>query len=523
MNRFREWLGVFATKFVYMIGFCIFLAFSFWAMKYKHEYPSDLTTERVVGYLDNRGMNVLVLGIFFLSLVLLGKCVLRGAEEVVHRRVRYIAVGVVALSGVLLAVWVSVCHITPIWDQLQVFYGALEFHAGKFDLMDTYYNTYPQQYGLSFLYELFMGFHPGYRFFQYLNVVFVMLIILFVYLVTEELFHSNEISFYSVVCTAFFLPLPLYVNFVYGELWNMAFGMMAIWATLRCMSTDKMRYGVVAVLMMTIAMVARINVVVWAIALMLVLGVYAIKHGKLKMAVLGVLILVIPILSVEGVKWSYELRSGKEIQPGAPYILTICMGMQECWEGPGYYSGYTNSIFNGTAQRDKDVATQIAMQDLSVRMQEFAADPGYARDFFQRKIWQQWNEGTYNALIMTCTFEKEPEGFVRDVYYGDVSGIIYKWCNYYLFVIYSFVLACVGVKLIRERDVRQCILIVAIIGGLIFSIVWETKARYMFPYTVLMFPCMAAGICYVRKIFKNGYDLIKGRMGKRLVNIGNVE
>lgn len=523
MNKVGNWLEILATKFVLLLGFCMFLAFSFWAMKYKHELPSDLSSERVVGYLDNKGLNVLVMGIFFLIIVLLGKLVLRGEEAVVHRRVRNIVIGITVLSGILLSVWVSICHITPIWDQLQVYYGALEFHAGKYDLMDTYYNTYPQQYGLSFLYELFLWLNPGYRFFQYLNVIFIMTVLVFVYLIAEELFHRNEISFYAVICTVCFFPLPIYVNFVYGELWNMAFGIVAIWAVLRCLSTGKMRYGVVGIGMMSVAMVARINVVVWAIALALMLLVYAIRHKKMQMVVLSVLIVLVPILCVEGVKWSYELRSGKEIQPGAPYILTICMGMQERWEGPGYYSGYTNIVFNGPAERDKDVAIQIAMQDINARMQEFLADPGYARDFVQRKIWQQWNESTYNSLVMTCTFEQPPSGIVERVYYGDLQEVLCKWGNYYLFIIYFFVMVYAVVTLCKERRIEQGILIIALFGGLLFSIVWETKARYMFPYTILMFPCMAAGIYHVRFVFGKCLTILRERKRKVLENNGSME
>jgi len=507
----RQWgkvLETFACKCVMLLGCAVFVAFTYWALKYKHEYPMDLSTERVVGYLDNKLQNIIVLVLFLGVMMLIKYFVLRGDEKTVHRRVRWIAILTTLVMCVLLAVWVSICHITPIWDQLQVYYGALEFHAGKYDLMDSYYNTYPQQYGLSFIYELLLWLGPGYRLFQYINVILIGIIIYFVYLLTDELFHNEEANFYAIIGVAIFTPLPLYVNFVYGELWNMSLGLVSIWAMLRYLSTKNIRYGVLSVLMMSVAMVARINIVVWAIALMLVLLVYGFSHREGTTLMLAILILAIPILSVQAVKVSYELRSGKEILPGAPYIMTISMGLQEQWEGPGYYSGYTNGIFNGVANRDKDVATEIAMEDIKVRMREFMDNPAYARDFFQRKIWQQWNEGTYNSLIMTCTFEQAPEGIVQSVYYGKGEKVIYKWCNWYLFVIYFFVMAYAIVSVVRKREIEQSILIVALIGGLIFSIVWETKARYMFPYTVLMFPCMAAGMCYI----ENGVNAISRRI-----------
>ena len=52
----------------------------------------------------------------------------------------------------------------------------------------------------------------------------------------------------------------------------------------------------------------------------------------------------------------------------------------------------------------------------------------------------------------------------------------------------------------KENNVLQHLFAVALIGGFLFSIIWEAKARYMFPYYVMMLPM--ANIGYITLITK---------------------
>ena len=45
----------------------------------------------------------------------------------------------------------------------------------------------------------------------------------------------------------------------------------------------------------------------------------------------------------------------------------------------------------------------------------------------------------------------------------------------------------------KDSNILQHMLAVAMIGGFLFSIIWEAKARYIFPYYVMMYPLAAVG------------------------------
>ena len=141
---------------------------------------------------------------------------------------RRIAAAVTLLTGVLLAVWVSICHITPVWDQMQVYLDAMDFKVGNFRDMTGYIYMCPHQYGLTFLYEIFLVFGGGYRLLQYINVLMIMCVIWSSYALVEELFGDTRAALYVVMGDLLFFPMWIYVNYVYGELLSMGFSLSLI-------------------------------------------------------------------------------------------------------------------------------------------------------------------------------------------------------------------------------------------------------------------------------------------------------
>ncbi|HFI0516373.1 TPA: hypothetical protein ACGOXF_001912, partial [Streptococcus suis] len=59
-------------------------------------------------------------------------------------------------------------------------------------------------------------------------------------------------------------------------------------------------------------------------------------------------------------------------------------------------------------------------------------------------------------------------------------------------------------KKINDVDFNLLIFLIYLIGGFIFHIFWETKARYVFPYVYLLLPIVAFNISYFsNKLFSN--------------------
>ncbi|MBO5283228.1 MAG: glycosyltransferase family 39 protein [Lachnospiraceae bacterium] len=494
MKKLPEITEIICTKAVHSILLVMGLLLGYWAFRYTHGYPMDLSEGQILIEPDSIGKNLLVTLAVLAVTWLLQWAILRGDPEKQKRRVRRIAIGVTLLMGILLAIWVSVCHIMPVWDQMQVYLDAMDFKAGNFQDMTGYIYMCPHQYGLTFLYEIFLVFGGGYRLLQYLNVLMVMCIVFCAYLIVEELFGDVQASLYTVLGNLLFFPLWIYVNYVYGELLSMGFSMLGIWLLVHWCRTGKHRYALLSLLALSVAVLARSNALVVLIAVCITMLIHSLRQRSWKALLVALLVLLVPVGSIGAMRFSYELRSGNRIEGGIPASMYIAMGMQRSPGGAGVYNGYNNSVFRGEAGSDEEKANEIAVTYIRERIAEFRNDPAMAREFYKEKIQEQWNEPTFCSLVMTATFEQPPAGIVEKLYYGDWQQRYRDYMNRYVTVMYLGVILYSIAGLLRKTNILQCLMAIGVIGGFLFSILWEAKSRYVLPYIVLLIPYMALGI-----------------------------
>lgn len=499
MERARVVFENICVKTVLLIGAALFFVFAFWAARYTHDFPRDLTQEKVYGVFDSIPRNLLWgAGVLALSGPVQA-LLLRGSRERKRRRVFWLALADMALVGAFLAYWVGTGHFMPDSDQLQVYYDALAFRRGDYSDMRSYLEMYPHQYGLIFLYEGLLGIWESYRFLEYLNIPLVLLILFLTYRIADDFFEEPAVSLYALAGVTCFAPLIYYVSFVYGDVCSVAMGLAGIWSLHRYLESRKSRYGLLAVLTVTAAVLVRKNTLVLVTAACIVLAVYALRHLRWQALLLALLLAVIPLGSVRGVEWIYEKRSGQEIGGGIPSIMWVAMGMQESWGGAGVYNGYNNSVFRGQAGSDPQAASAIAGEYIRGRLQEFAADRDMAYEFYRFKLLEQWNESTFGGLIMTHYFDAPPGRLVQSAYAGEIQQGVLHFMNRYLFVLYlgGFLFAALG--LFRRWEIGKCLPLIGVIGGVLFSLIWEAKGRYVMPYAVMLIPYMAAGGYYFQR------------------------
>jgi hypothetical protein len=93
---------------------------------------------------------------------------------------------------------------------------------------------------------------------------------------------------------------------------------------------------------------------------------------------------------------------------------------------------------------------------------------------------------------------------VASIYHGAGFLTIKQISEYMLCVIYVFSL--IGVlKRIREKDsLLKDIPLIIFVGGFLFSIIWEAKARYVLPYYVLLHMYAVLGLSEVTRGIQNG-------------------
>lgn len=511
-------LEIIGTKLVFGIAAAMFLALTFWAVKYSHRHSEDYSSEHIGGTFDSLWANLPLFLLILLVFYVLQVIFLRGTEEKKRRNVRIFLIVDMIVAGILACVWVTGSHIMPNADQLQVYLTSVEFSQGIYRDMEAYFYMCPQQYGLAFLYECIWWIWESYHFVQYINIVFFLMIIYFGYRISDCLFANARINLYTILVTNLFLPLFFYINFVYGEVGCIAMSLCCIWAVLRWMQTEKIRYMVVAPLTMALGVLVRMNVIIVAIALLFVLLMFALRKKSWKACVLAVLLFVVPFGSIELVELSYELRSGLEVGDGIPVSVNVAMGMQQSWQGAGAYNAYNHQTFWNEGGGDTKVAAEVGKAYIAGRLQEFKNDLGMARYFYQSKIWEQWNEGSFGSLIMTNYFDASPFGPAQEIYNGSLKSVMQDYMERYLFIIYAMALLYSAYGLLFEKELKKTILPMIVIGGMIFSLLWEAKARYVFPYIAILLPSVAVGIHLSHALLEKCFAVVKKRVNRRAYN-----
>ena len=88
---------------------------------------------------------------------------------------------------------------------------------------------------------------------------------------------------------------------------------------------------------------------------------------------------------------------------------------------------------------------------------------------------------------------------VESFYQGEGHTIIKRISEYMLCTIYVFALIGVLGRLFSKENIQKGTLLydiplIVFVGGFLFSLVWEAKARYMLPYYILLHMYAAYGL-----------------------------
>lgn len=400
-------------------------------------------------------------------------------------------------------IWVNKLPYYPDGDQLNATAAAYYNRHGNFTMFQKtgYIGKFPYQKGLVFLYEILFGLFGDfcYAVAARFHILLGVITLIFGYLFVEE---TAAHSFAKVLfCPLFLLcaPYMILTPYTYGDLPSICFSVVLFWAMQRYGRLERKGYLALSCVMAACSLLMRVHTWIALIALCLALLVHSVRRKSLRPAVCGLLICVCALGCVKVLDYSYVLRSGYEPDPGAPMILTLAMGLQENENGPGTYNNYQTSTL-GQVDFDYDAASQIARDDIRKHLEHFAADPGYAVTFFKTKALLQWTEPTFETLQSTHSFDEEKAvpACITKVYEGEWHDLLTTFADRYQSVIYLGFLCYLPLFWKRRKENITCYIpLISIIGGFLFSLIWEAQCRYVLPYYLFMLFYAADGICSV--------------------------
>ena len=391
-----------------------------------------------------------------------------------------------------------------------------------------YVGMYQQQKGLAILYEiLFTLFGDfNYRPAKILHVVWWILTILAGYGFLK--LNTDRPVFRMLYCVMMLgcFPLLFYLPYIYGDVLSISFGIILFYGVAAYEHSGQKRYIALASFAAGLAVLARKNTWIVLVAVAVYVLLVSLRKKKVRYLMAGTAILLTAALSVKAVDVIYEVRSGYPSGVGIPSILWVAMGLQETEGRAGVYNRYQQATFTDYAFQ-QELAAQQGKEYIRERLEEFSQDPGMAFNFFKNKVEGQWIEPMYAALESTESFEEGAElsPVLESLYYGELGRTIWKLTNYYQSILYLaglMALVMLGILWWKKKEVPISLWLpwIAVFGGFLFSILWEAKSRYVFPYCVFMILYAPEGLYQtglllcklpkLRKFKKSGHTQDKG-------------
>lgn len=393
---------------------------------------------------------------------------------------------------------------TPVADQIQVYLAAEALYTGDTEWLKDYeyFRSYPFQLGLSTLYALFFRIsgQSSYLVIQTIQSVLSGLSVYAGFRITRELFHKRQTEGLYLLLAICFCPLYFYSTYIYGESIGICCVLCAILCYLLFLKNKDSRiiksyvFVFFAAFFLCVTYLVRSALLVIWIAMFLLQLMESAKEKKFLPAVLVLLILPLMLISQRAVLGLAETRIGSDYGDGCPVIAWVAMGAQDMdnGRGPGSYNDFNRSTYVASGY-DREATATAAWSSLRESLQKWMESPTEMYRFFKEKILNQWNEPTYGAIIMTC-YLQEPAKWALDVYDGKYTDSLVAFMNRYQTICFFALLGYFLTLLSLKTDSRLYLIGLILLGGFFFSLIWEAKSRYIYPYMVIALPCAAGGI-----------------------------
>lgn len=479
----------------------------------RYSYAMDLKyNQETFEYGDLIWLHVLSLVLFcFVVLVVCRSCVKREYIGSHKRRNGSLIVfaGIMFLISLL---WIFGIKNSPANDQGWVLDMISELEKGNYDVLlpHGYLGAVQFQIGLAtvfwFIFKLFNNFN--YQIIQVVNASCVFWLVIFNGWYIRKLTSKSYVETVYKVLAIACIPLYVYSAFVYGEMISITVGMVMVWLVYQYIQTDRMiliiPIGVCAVL----GTMTRGNYWVLIISISIMLGWYAVSRKKWKYGILLVSIILLPILQKEIMISSYEYKAGFEMEAGMSKELWIAMGMQENGDvANGWYNGYNFKTYNEVGQ-DSEAASQLAKAYIRDRSEMFKNGAADWKTFYKEKFLSQWNEPTYECFSATDRVITGKTPLAESIYSGTIHWYIEEFLNQYQLIIYAGFLLYIVFSYLKKAPFLNYLIPIYVIGGMLFSALWEASSRYVFPYFVFMIPCAAYGWTSLCTMFLEKKDRI---------------
>lgn len=405
---------------------------------------------------------------------------------------------VCTLAFGLAVTWINILKVVPGADQDFCVQYAIAMNNGDFTCLEQsqYLANYPHLLGtIAFLRLLFKLFGEGnYDAFRYFNAICIPVMIYAGFRIVGKFTQDDKkTELFYLMAMLFCIPAYAYVLYIYGDLAGPAWGILAFWFFYQCLDRLSAKNILGLVLSTMVSVGIRKNMLIFTIAMVVVVIVRLFKKiSKQDFILLGTLIATI-IISIYYVNLFY-LPHKVDLDHAVPATACIAMGFNDDKGYAGWYN-YYELVVMAENDWEPEAASAEAMNVIKgVYVPLFLHNPKYTADFFFRKISSQWQVPLYQSIVSNILLYGPQNDFVMSVYFGTWNEIFQWFMKMYQVMMYGFIMALLWMKRKDNTPIEYYALLIAVFGGFLLSLVWESKARYIYPYFIIMIPMYAIAV-----------------------------
>ena len=395
----------------------------------------------------------------------------------------------------------------PGGDQAAIINAAESFTNGEYSLLlpENYMGIYPQQLGqVVFIRAILTVFKSAdYHLLQFILVLINTCSVYVIFRIIKELTESDVLTMIGTLIAGFNPLTVFYTTWVYGDLPSIFFMLSASLMLIRYSRKKKISYLIAGIVFITLGFLVRKNTLIFMIAFFILSVIKGICSKDKKLIIAGVCAVLIPLLVFRGISLKYEKVSGIPHSDGLPTASFLYIGLSENNGHCGWYSAFPMEYYNNGCDTDK--TSEVIMEKVKSRFDGMVHEPGYLKVFYRYKILSQWNEPLYQAAYYNLGH--------GEVHMEKVVSLVdrimaFHFDKYVLFedkiqmIIFAGMLFYFMFSIGKKGDLTWHIFAVTIIGGFLFSVIWEAKARYILPYYILMFTASMRGYRMLLDVFR---------------------
>lgn len=385
-----------------------------------------------------------------------------------------------------------------------------------------YIHRYPHQIGLMYYYLLGSTIFGGVRWIYYANIAWGLLSNFSIWqLVRLNQRSSTLAQVASIVLPALFLPHTLFNIYSYNHTPALALCLTGIVFFQKYFNEYRWQHIAGATVFFIAALLIRQNFQIIILAILIVLTLFALSSPTLKRGI-AIVVIALTFLVPPLVQKATEQAIGVEIGKGIPAITWVVLGLQDSRTDdvhvdiyrkrlPGWFNGYSETLWEQTGHNTE--ATSQASQALIKELIHTRwNEPGHGSSFFATKIASSWLEPTYQSVFVAYLPGDGNFFSLTPLYSLYEGGRAHHLLTTALRGVAFLLFLGMGVHTFSEISDRKSQLSaataisIAIFGGFLFHIFWETKSLYIYPYMMLSIPLTALAFTQVEPLIEKLTD-----------------